>query len=311
MRIEILKIRKTVYDAIDSFLKTQGFVEVASPILTPFLCEVACVGGSDKISVNYYGETLYLSQSSQLYLEDLCFQLKNVYCINPAFRAESTMLASHLSEFWMCEAEMRDIVFEDVIQNVKGLVRNIISRVLDNNVQDLYSMNAPVNIFDKLMRKPMMQITYTDAISILREEKMKISWGEDISEGHEQILTRYFDNMLVIVTAYPKVLSSFYKKENPDNPETTLSFDLIAPYGFREIASGSMRETRVDKLQKALMLATEEIKPYEWYLNIIAQNPNEHGGYGLGIERLLTWLCNLRDIREAIPYPRTENLIWP
>lgn len=311
MKLETLKIRNSVSEAIDIFYKTNGFYEVAPPILTSFSCEVACIGGSDLISVNYYGKKMFLSQSSQLYLEALALQLGRAYCVNPAFRAESTLLATHLSEFWMCEAEMLNINFPQLVQNINDLLTAIIAFILEKNHVELESLGVNTVPLEKVKKNSIPQITYSEAISILKKEHVSIEWGEDIQDSHNRILSQYFDNLPIMITMYPKKLSSFYKQACPDNPDITFSFDLIAPDGYRELASGSMRETDITRLRESLHSAGVTSTPYEWYFDMISSNPETHGGYGLGIERLVSWLCNLPTIQDSIPFPRTEEILWP
>lgn len=312
MKTEVLKIRNTVYGAIHNYFRADGFFEVAPPILTSFSCEVACVGGSDLISVNYYDKKAYLSQSGQLYLEALAMQLGKVYCIDPAFRAEATMLATHLSEFWMCEAELTDVTFDELIGVVNGLITTTVKAVLDNNRAELEAIGADIECLERTAEKGCTEICYNDAIKALQNEGEDIKWGDDIESEHELILSRVVGDVPFIITRYPMGLSSFYKQVCPDNPEHSLSFDVIAPKGFRELVGGSMREPDADALRLALQKAAEgDISAYDWYLELIAENPREHGGFGLGIERFLTWICNLDTIQDSIPFPRTENKITP
>ncbi|MBD5515831.1 MAG: asparagine--tRNA ligase [Lachnospiraceae bacterium] len=311
MKSEVLKIRSTVYEAVDMFFRSNGFYEVSPPILTSFSCEAACVGGSDLVSVNYYNKKAFLSQSGQLYLEALAMQLERVYCMGPAFRAESTLLATHLSEFWMCEAEMINISFDDLSHNISSLLTTIIGVVLEKNSSDLEKLGVNVTEFDKITKKQIPQITYSDAINILRKESIPIEWGDDIQSSHELLLSKYFDNLPLMITLYPRALSSFYKQVCPDDSKLTLSLDVVAPSGFHEIVGGSMRENDVECLRKTLQMSQSDISPYEWYLETISSNPKKHGGFGLGIERLVTWLCNLNTIQDAIPFPRTKEILWP
>lgn len=311
MKIEILKIRNTIYEIVDGFFRANGFYEVSPPILTSFSCEVACVGGSDLISVDYYDKKAYLSQSGQLYLEALAMQLGRVYCINPAFRAESTLLSTHLSEFWMLEAEMLDVTFDELTQNINDLLIKIIGMVLKKNHLELEMLNANIALLEKIMKRQIPKVTYSDAIDILKKEHISIEWGEDIQPIHEIILSKYFDDLPLMITLYPRTLSSFYKQVCADNLDLTLSLDVIAPNGFRELVGGSMRESNVSNLRELLLSSGTDLTSYEWYLNTISLNPKAHGGYGLGIERLVGWICNLSTIEDAIPFPRTEEKLWP
>lgn len=311
MRKEVLIIRNTIYEAIDDFFRKKEFCEVSPPILTPFSCEVACVGGSDLISVDYYGKKAFLTQSGQLYLEALALQLKQVYCIAPAFRAESTLLTTHLSEFWMCEAEVLNSTFDELVETVKALLLSVIQAVLQKNSFELQILGVNIDSLKRILCKSIQIVTYTKAIEILKNNSVLIDWGDDIEPAHEVILSKYFDDVPIIITRYPRKLSSFYKKVCLDNPELTLSFDVIAPNGYREIVGGSLRETNVEVLVNALQSAKANLAQYEWYLDLISQNPHEHGGFGLGIERLVSWICNLDTIQDAIPFPRTEDNICP
>lgn len=310
-KIEILKIRNAIYSAIDDYFKKTGFYEVAPPILTPFTCEVACVGGSDLISVNYYGRETYLSQSGQLYLESMALQLEKVYCVSPTFRAEPTLLAKHLSEFWMCEAEIMNISFEKLIQTATDLIVMIIKTVLEKHSSELTELKADIPKLEKTVTSGFQIVTYSRAIEILQKEHVLINWGEDIKTDYESVLFKCFNDDPLVITHYPKSLSSFYKAECFENPQVTLSFDIVAPHDFRELVGGSMREVNREKLMSSLIDARVDLHTYEWYVEMISKNPTPHGGFGLGIERLTSWLCNCRSITDAIPFPRTENVFYP
>lgn len=311
MKTEVLRIRSTVYEAIDSFFRSHGFYEIAPPILTPFSCEIACVGGSDLISVNYYDRTAYLSQSGQLYLEALAVRLGRVYSMAPAFRAESTMLATHLSEFWMCEAEMMDISFDDLTQIINDLLISIIKRVIKQNDHELEVLDVDITFLEQITEKSIPKVTYSEALNILKQEHTFVEWGSDISSSDERILSQYFNNLPIMITEYPQKLSSFYKQTCSENPECTFSVDVIAPDGYGELVGGSMRECDVEKLRESLRASKVCLAPYEWYLDIISSNPQRHGGFGLGIERLISWLCRMSTIQDAIPFPRTEKSLCP
>jgi len=317
MLISVMKIRSTLYSVIDEYFRSADFYEVAPPILTPFSCEVACVGGSDLISVDYYGHKTYLSQSVQLYLELLALQLGKVYCIAPAFRAESSLLSTHLAEFWMCEAELLNINFDDLIQIVNDLLVKIIQAVLSKHGADLEELSSnaesgsSIKIFENIVAENFHRMTYSEAIDILKHKRVLINWGDNIQPYHEKLLSEYLNNYPLIITHYPKSLSSFYKAVCPNNKDVTLSFDVIAPHGYRELVGGSLREVDGGKLRDSLLQAKVDSQPYEWYINMIAESQAPHGGFGLGIERMVSWLCNLRTIQDAIPFPRTENSVWP
>ena len=310
MLTSVLKIRNTLLSAIDDYFKSADCCEVPPPILTPLSCEVACVGGSDLISVNYYGQKAYLSQSGQLYLEALALQLERVYCVAPTFRAESTLLSTHLDEFWMCEAEMINIDFDRLIQTVNDLLCTIIIKILNKHSSELTALGSDITALENITTKGFQKITYSHAIDILRGEHVSINWGDDIQPHHELILSKHVGNSPLIITLYPKALSSFYKAICPNNPNVTLSFDVVAPYGFRELVGGSLREVDEVKLRGSLQCAGVDLHPYEWYIKMISMNPTPHGGFGLGIERMLSWICNLRTIQDALPFPRAKDNLW-
>ena len=311
MNVETLKVRNTVYNAIDNFFRMNKYYEIAPPILTPFTCEVACVGGSDLISVDYYNKTAYLSQSGQLYLEALAMKLEKVYCISPTFRAESTLLSKHLTEFWMCESELLFVKLDELIQIVNDLLISVIKTVIENNTLELEKLGTNIIKFEEIISGQIPRVHYSDAIEILKKEHISIEWGDDIEAFHEEKLCHYFDNHPLFITNYPVSLSAFYKKKCINNPDLTMSFDVVAPNGFREIIGGSIRNNNIYDLRDTLSLANVDTSKFDWYLDLIESNPVEHGGYGLGIERLISWICNLNTIEEAIPFPRTEDILWP
>ena len=312
VKTETLKIRNTIYKAIDDYFGAKGFIEVSPPILTPFSCENACVGGSDLISVGFYGRHAYLSQSGQLYLESLAMQLGSVYCISPTFRAESSALESHLSEFWMCEAEVANVDFNGLIDSASGLIVAILWRVLKDNRDELLAMGADVPNLERNCREPIPRVTYEEAVGLLRGLSCDIQYGDDFTEADERALTdEVFDHAPVVITHFPKSLSSFYKKEDRSNAAVTLSFDIIAPNGGHEILGSSIRENDADKLRASLSAEGADLSTFDWYLDLIESVPIEHGGFGLGIERVVSWICSLSSIEDSVPFPRTKDRLWP
>lgn len=308
MNSSVLCIRDAIYSSIQSHFRKNGFYEVAPPVLTPFSCESACVGGSDLISVDYYGQKAYLSQSAQLYLEAIALELDKVFCINPAFRAESTSLATHLSEFWMCEVEYINDSLENLVSNIQNLLFTIIKDVLSAPV----TANAvpKQDKFLKMIEGNLPLLTYSEVISFLQKKGETIVWGENISKHQEQLICKTFNDYPVFITEYPTALSSFYKKES-GNRKTVLAVDLIAPQGYCELVGGSVRKNDAEDIKCALVKSGADLNNFDWYLELIKNKPLPHSGYGLGIERLIAWLCELPSIQLSIPFPRTEGLIRP
>ncbi len=311
-RKAIMKIRSTLLQAIDQYFKNCKFNKISPPILTSFSSEVACVGGSDLISVNFYDKKMFLSQSGQLYLESLAIDLNQVYCISPTFRAESTtLLCHHLSEFWMCEAEAVELNIGGAIELAHDLIKEIVKQVLHYNKNELKLLNPKIAELKKLIVNKFPIIRYEEAIKQLKQNNIKINYGDDLSSKQEAMLTKLYGELPLTITHFPKELSSFYKMEDPNNSRETLSFDIVGPNGFRELVGGSQREANYQKLKQALERANADVSQYEWHLNTIKKNPKVHSGFGLGIERILSWICNIRDLKQTIPFPRTEYLVTP
>jgi len=311
-RNEIIIIRNYVFKAIDEFMALNRFIEVSPPILTTCVSEIACVGGSKQIIVNYFGNSIYLSQSGQLYLEMFIPPFESVYCISPTFREEkTTLLCDHLTEFWMCEVESSNYTFEEIIKLSINLIKVIIRKLIDNCTVHLNNLKVDIKKLEKIYENEIPVITYSEAITILKNNHISIKWGESMSDENEYFITRYFKDFPVVIKNYPKEISSFYKPENPANVNEALCFDIISPNNKKEIIGGSSRELNTEKIKEIILKEKEDINKYKWYINHIEKYKIPHAGFGLGIERLLYWICNLDDISLTIPFPRTETDYTP
>jgi len=296
----VMKIRGTVMQAFREFYDKNGFVEMEPPILTPTACE----GGATLFEVKYYNNKAYLTQSWQLYAEAAIFALEKIYCVSPCFRAERSKTSRHLSEFWMAEMEAAWMELPDLLKSAEECVAHIVMRVVEKNLAELELLGQDIKKLEKV-KTPFPKITYTEALKILNEkEGLKIPWGKDLRTIEEDSLTKHFDRP-VIVTNYPKEIMAFYKPQDPKDPKTALCFDMIAPEGYGEIIGGSQRETNVEDLKKWLRKQGEKIENYEWYFDLRKYGSIPHSGYGLGVERVVAWLCKLDNIKDAIPFPRT------
>jgi asparaginyl-tRNA synthetase len=296
----IMKIRSSVFEAIDDFYRSRGFYEVAPPIFTPNACE----GGSTLFEVKFFDDKVYLTQSWQLYAEALIFSLEKIYCNSPCFRAEKSKTSRHLAEFYMSEMEIAWGHLDDAISYAEELVAFIVQRVVEKNEEELKILDQDVEKLRKI-KLPFKRITYTEALKILEEkENMKIEWGKDLRTIEEDALMKHFD-MPVTVTNYPKEIMAFYKPADPKNPKTALNFDMLAPEGFGEIIGGSERDADINALIKGLEKEGEKKENYEWYLDTRRYGSVPHAGFGLGVERVVSWLCHLDNIKDAIPFPRT------
>jgi asparaginyl-tRNA synthetase len=295
----ILKIRSTVVGAIHNFFRERGYFEFDAPILQPNQCE----GGSTLFQVKYYNNKTYLSQSWQLYAEAAIFSLEKVYNMGPTFRAEKSKTSRHLSEFWMAEMEVAWKDLFDVTEIAKEEIKFIVSEVLRQNKSDLEYLKQDIKKLEKISKSKFPTITYTDAINILKEH-MDIEWGKDLRTLEENKLMEHFETP-VVVTNYPIEIMAFYKPRDPKDEKTALCFDMIAPGGYGEIVGGSQRSTDIDDMTKRLKDMSEPTENYQWYFDLRRYGSVPHSGYGVGVERVVAWICGIDNIKDAIPFPRT------
>ncbi|MBN2457945.1 asparagine--tRNA ligase [Candidatus Woesearchaeota archaeon] len=297
----ILKIRSTVFGAIHDYYRKLGFYEFQSPIFQATQCE----GGSDLFEVKYFDRITYLAQTWQLYAEAGIFSLEKIYCIAPSFRAERSRTTRHLTEYWHAEMEAAWFSFEDMIDNGEGLIKHIVKAVLDNNSEELDLLERDTGKLTPTIEKPFVRMRYDDAINILNERcDMKIKWGKDLRTIEEDKLTRLYD-VPIIVTHYPKSVKAFYMQEDSKNPDVVLGCDFLAPEGYGEIIGGSQREADNSSIIRRLKEQGEDPKNYEYYLDTRRYGSVPHSGFGCGVERVITWICGIDNIRDSIPFPRT------
>src|SRR3989338_5866675 len=296
-----LKIRSTVTGAIHKFFRSKGYHEYTSPILQPNQCE----GGSTLFEVKYYNEITYLAQTWQLYAEAAVFSLEKIYNVSPTFRAEKSKTSRHLSEFWMAEMEAAWMELGEVTELVKEEIKFIMKEVLEHNKEELKTLERDVSKLQLCLEKEFPTITYTEAMKLLKEKcNMDVEWGKDLCTTEEEKLMTLFD-VPVVVTNYPKEIMAFYKPSDPKDPKTALCFDMLAPDGYGEIVGGSQRETNIEVLKKELKKEGEDVKNYEWYLDLRRYGSVPHSGYGLGVERVIAWIIGAENIKDTIPFPRT------
>lgn len=297
----ILKIRSTVFGAIHEYFRSNGFYEYHSPIFQPTQAE----GGSTVFKVPYFGDTVYLAQTWQLQAEPAIFSLEKIYTIAPSFRAEKSKTSRHLTEYWHAEMEVAWCTFEDLQDYAEGLIKSIISKVLKENKEELALLERDTKKLELAIDKRFPRITYTDVLDILEKKaKIKILWGKDLRTIEEDKLSELFDTP-VIVTRYPKAVKAFYMKEDPENPKVVLGFDVIASEHYGEIVGASQREESIEKLIENLRRQGENPELYQFYLDTRRYGTVPHGGFGLGVERVISWICKLDNIKDAIPFPRT------
>ena len=295
----ILRVRHEVIKSIRDYFDNQGFTLVDTPIFTPAACE----GTSTLFEVNYFDEeTLYLAQSGQLYNEANAMALGKVYCFGPTFRAEKSKTRRHLTEFWMVEPEMAFATLEDVKTLAEGLVIYCVGRVLENRRQELEVLERDVKKLESV-QAPFPRMSYDDAVKILAGKGSEITWGGDFGNTDETLLTQEFDRP-VMVDRYPSEIKAFYFQPDEDNDKLALGVDVIAPEGYGEIIGGGQRIHDPDLLLRRLKEHNLPPEAFNWYMDLRKYGTVPHGGFGMGVERFVAWMCGTEHIRECIAYPR-------
>lgn len=306
----MLKIRSTVTGAIHEFFRQRGYYEFTPPILQPNQTE----GGSTLFEVRYFDTKTYLSQTWQLYAEAAIFSLEKIYDVAPTFRAEKSRTSRHLCEFWMAEMEAAWMGLEECTEVAKDEVRFIVKKVLENNREDLEILGRDIRVLESVVGKDFPTITYTEALRILREKNgMDVEWGKDLRTIEENELMKHFDTP-VVVTHYPKEAMAFYKPVDRDAEApgpVAKCFDMLAPESYGEIVGGSERDTDIEEMKKYLEKDGEDPENYEFYFDTRRYGSVRHSGYGLGVERVVAWICGLENVKDAIPFPRTPSRFRP
>src|SRR5213595_2779813 len=302
----ILKVRATVVKAVRDFLDNDGFTLCDTPIFTPAACE----GTTTLFEVDYFGdEKAYLTQSGQLYNEATAAAFGKVYCFGPTFRAEKSKTRRHLMEFWMVEPEVAYATLEDTMVLAEGLICFILERVLKRRRAELEVLEREVSILEKVVL-PFPRITYDEAVGILRESGSEIQWGGDFGGGDETILSQKFDRP-VMVHRYPAQVKAFYMQPDPERPNLALCVDVLASEGYGEIIGGGQRIHDYELLLQRLQAHQLPTEPFQWYLDLRKYGTVPHAGFGMGIERVVAWVCKLDHLRETIAFPRTLYRIYP
>lgn len=304
-QVAVMKIKETLLRGAREWFNENSFFEVTPPILTTNACE----GGTTLFSLKYFGQEAYLSQSAQMYLEAISASLENVFAVTPSFRAEKSRTPRHLTEYWHLEAEEAWVDNEGNMKVEEELVSAIVSAIVRDRKDELQLLGRNADDL-KGIKPPFERITYSKAIEILNGKGKEIAWGDDLGTDEERSLTEEYTSPL-FVTNYPKTLKAFYMKDNEEDPRTYMCADLLAPEGFGEIIGGSERETDYGKLVSRMEEQKIPMEPYKWYLDLRKYGSVPHSGFGLGIERVIRWVCKLEHIRDATPFPRTPSRIYP
>ena len=302
----ILRIRHEVIDAVRDYFNSRHFVLADTPIFTPAACE----GTTTLFPVQYFDDsTAFLTQSGQLYNEANAMALGRVYCFGPTFRAEKSKTRRHLTEFWMVEPEVAYANLDDVMELAEGLVVSVIERVLDKRKRELQVLERDTSKLERITT-PFPRISYDDAAGILTKKGLPFEWGGDFGAPDETALSEEHDRPL-FVHGFPSAIKAFYMKPHPDRPEVSLSVDLLAPEGYGEIIGGGQRLDDLDLLLQRIKEHDLPQEAFEWYLDLRRFGSVPHSGFGMGIERVVTWICGIEHLREAIPYPRMLYRMYP
>ncbi|WP_439644947.1 asparagine--tRNA ligase [Jeotgalibaca dankookensis] len=303
----IMKIRNEIIRATYEFFNTQGFIKIDPPILTGSAPE----GTTELFHTEYFDQEAYLSQSGQLYLEAAAMAFGKVFSFGPTFRAEKSKTRRHLIEFWMMEPEMAFMHQDESLEVQEQYVAFLVQSVLDNCDYYLDVLERDKEILKKYTQLPYDRISYDEAIELLNKNGFDdIKWGDDFGSPHETFIAKQSERPVFILN-YPKAIKPFYMKEHPDRDDVVLCADMIAPEGYGEIIGGSEREVDYEKLSQQIESFGLSLDDYAWYLDLRKYGSVPHSGFGLGLERAVTWITGTEHIREASPFPRLLNRLYP
>ena len=302
----ILRIRAEVERTARNYMDSLDYTLTDAPVFTPAACE----GTTTLFEVNYIDDQkAYLTQSGQLYVEATAAALGKVYTFGPTFRAEKSKTRRHLTEFWMLEPEASYAHLEDMVQLGEGLVSAVVQSVVKNRARELAMLERDVAKLEKI-KLPFPRISYDDAIKVLQKAGNPAKWGDDFGGDEETIISKEFDKP-VVIHRYPTQMKAFYMATDPERPELSLSFDMIAPEGYGEIIGGGERLSSYETLVQRLREHNLPEESFQWYLDLRRYGSVPHAGFGLGLERTVAWICGTEHIREVIPFPRMLYRVYP
>ena len=302
----IMQIRDQVIRSTYDFFHQEGFIKMDPPILTGTAPE----GTTELFETDYFDTPAYLSQSGQLYEEAGALAFDKVYSFGPTFRAEKSKTRRHLTEFWMIEPEMAFMHQEESLDIQERYIAYLVQAVLDNCQYPLKLLDRDPQILQKFTKTPYPRIFYDEAIKMCQKGGIDLQWGDDFGAPDETYISDQFEQPVFILN-YPKTIKPFYMKSHPTRSDLYICADLLAPEGYGEIIGGSERETDFDQLKANMEASGLNLADYQWYLDLRKYGTVPHSGFGLGLERALTWICHLDHLREAIPFPRMINRLRP
>jgi asparaginyl-tRNA synthetase len=302
----VIRVRHEVIKAVRDYFDSHGFTLVDTPIFTPAACE----GTTTLFEVDYFeDEKAYLTQSGQLYNEATAAAFGNVYCFGPTFRAEKSKTRRHLTEFWMVEPEMAYADLEEVKRVAEEMIVFVVGRVLENRLPELQRLERDVSKLEAI-QAPFPRLTYDEAVGVLQSKGSEIQWGGDFGGADETLLSEGYDRPLM-VDGYPTAIKAFYMAPHPERPEVALGVDVLAPEGYGEIIGGGQRIHDPDLLLKRIEEHGLPAEAFNWYIDLRKYGTVPHGGFGMGIERCVAWICGLEHVRETIAFPRMLYRLRP
>ena len=301
----ILKIRHQIIKSIRGFFDMNDFTLVDTPIFTPNAAE----GTSTLFKTEYFGKDAFLAQTGQLYGEASAMSFGRHYNFGPCFRAEKSKTRRHLTEFWMVEPEIAYCNIEEDMQWAENLLVYIINQVIENRLDELNILERDIDVLRKV-KGPFPRVSYTECIDMLKKAGFSIKWGDDFGSPEETHIANQYD-CPVIVHRFPSKIKAFYMKRDPENEKVVLGMDILAPEGYGEIVGGSERETDIDILIERIKEEKLNQSDYDWFLDLRKYGSVPHSGFGMGLERVVAWICGLSHIRETIPFARTMTRLNP
>ncbi len=301
----ILRVRSEIIKACRDFLDDRGFTLVDTPIITPAACE----GTTTLFGIDYFEEKAYLTQSGQLYNEAACMSVGKTYCFGPTFRAEKSKTRRHLMEFWMIEPEVAFADLDDIMDLAQEYLCSIVQRVLTERKEELKILERDTTLLEKV-QSPFPRLSYHEAFDILEKEGTQTLRGSDFGGTDETIISTQFDRP-VIVHRYPTAIKAFYMQPDGENPELALCMDILAPEGYGEIIGGSQRIHDYDLLSERIEEHHLPREAFQWYLDLRKYGSVPHSGFGMGVERVVAWICGIDHVRETIAFPRMLYRMYP
>lgn len=301
----VLKIRHTVFGAVHEYFRGRGFYEVQAPMFITAAVE----GGATLFKVPYFDGFVYLTQSSQFYLEAFIYSLERVYTVAPSFRAEPSRTRRHLTEFWHAEAEAAWAHLDDVMNITEELISHIVRRVLDERQAELKLLGRRTEALENI-KPPFYKLSYDEALEILMGKGFEAKWGDDLGADEEKALTSEFDRPIQLY-GFPEKVKAFYHRNDPKRPEVTLSVDVLAPEGYGEVVGGGERIYDERELIEKIERFGLSPKDYQWYIDLRRYGSVPHAGFGLGVDRVVMWIAGLDHVRDAVPFPRDVRRRYP